>query len=804
MGSRVAICVVSWIVLGNGLHAEAAAPALALVPGFDRFARHAEIDSTVGGRLLLTELSCTACHASDSKLWQPKGGPRLSGAGNRLQPGWIKQFLSAPQTAKPGTTMPDLFAGWPEAEKQAAIESLTAFLGSQREEFPVLKASGLNPVPLEFWKRGRSERGKQLYHQIGCVACHQADSDYETVETKPSPIDQLLEQLDPEELKELGLASKARRVESVPHGDLPAKYTPRSLTFFLLDPERTRPAGRMPSFQLEAVDAADIAAYLLREQASQDITERPAKTELIEKGRRLFSELRCINCHEVPGQIAKRPAKPLEALNPSSMKNCFSQPGRGLPHYALDAVQTAALQTLLKNEESPQPTKSEQLQFSLLQMNCYGCHEFNNQGGVGRFRKPYFETVGHVDIGDEGRLPPPLTGLGRKLQPAWMKQVFRGKGSVRPHMRARMPVFPSHITNPLPGLFGQVDPPSANATEKQIFGQLTGLAPAGRTLMDQGCVQCHAFRGESLPGVVGVDLEGITQRVQPQWFQDFLLNPGDLKPRTRMPTFFPNGQSQNKQVLDGNTDRQIAAMWAYLKELDRQPLPEKIEQVRSQNYELKPVDKPIVLRTFMKEAGTHAIAVGFPQKVHLAFDAETAQLAAAWRGRFLDAQGTWFSRFTPPAEPLGEKFLTFPTALPLAHLESAEQPWPKLDPLNPPYQFRGYRLDKQGVPTFLYRFGEYDIQDRIEPGKKQTLHRRLTITQRQPNAKSDKLWFRPLAGKTLKRVNGSEYQTESGLTVMVSQPLGEAGKIVRSQSTTAWVIPLPVDTETTIEIQYDW
>lgn len=801
LGPRVEYCVLVWVVLGCGLQIMAQSPAF--VPGFDRFARHQEIDAMLGGRLLVTELSCTACHADKSRQLQPKRGPRLSGAGNRLQSTWIKQFLSSPQKSKPGTTMPEIFAGWPDAEKRQAIESLTAFLGSQREAYPVLKASGRNPVPFEFWNRGKVERGKRLYHQIGCVACHPPDSRFETVETKPSPIDQLLEQLDPAELKELGLASQARRVKSVPHGNLPAKYTPKSLTFFLLDPEQSRPAGRMPSFQLEPVDAADIAAYLLREKTSKNETTISTKTDLIEKGRNLFTELRCINCHEVKGREAKNPAKPLAEFDSAGKEGCIGKPQRGLPHFDLDDVQMASVRLVLKTKKIEATSVADQLQFSLLQLNCYGCHEFQKQGGVGRYRKPYFETVGHIDIGDEGRLPPPLTGVGRKLQPAWMKQIFRGNGRIRSHLQARMPVFPSQVTGPLPGLLAAVDRPS-KATEKRVFGQLTGLAKPGRLLMDQGCVQCHAFRGESLPGVVGVDLEGITKRIQPNWFHDFLLNPGSLKPRTRMPTFFPNGQSQNKQLLNGNADRQITAMWAYLKELDRQPLPEKIEQFRSQNYELKPGDKPIVLRTFMKKAGTHAIAVGFPEKVHFAFDAETSRLTSAWRGRFLDAQGTWFSRFTPPADPLGENIISFPSELPLAKLKDDDDPWPKLDVLNPPYQFRGYRLDDKGVPTFLYRFDQYDIEDRIEPEKSQKLKRRLTFTLRKPDGEPPKLWFRPLAGKTVKRLASFQYQNDVGLKVQVFKPIGNAGILVRSESDTAWIFPLPITKKQSIELQYGW
>ena len=70
----------------------------------------------------------------------------------------------------------------------------------------------------------------------------------------------------------------------------------------------------------------------------------------------------------------------------------------------------------------------------------------------------------------------------------------------------------------------------------------------------------------------------------------------------------------------------------------------------------------------MQSAGTHAIAVGFPQKVHFAFDAEQISLAQAWRGRFLDAEGTWFVRHAPPADPIGEAHTRLPGSVPFATL----------------------------------------------------------------------------------------------------------------------------------------
>jgi len=445
----------------------------------------------------------------------------------------------------------------------------------------------------------------------------------------------------------------------------------------------------------------------------------------------------------------------------------------------------------------------DRLSFRMLQLNCYACHERGQRGGVGPQRQRYFETAGHADLGDEGRLPPPLDGVGRKLKVAWLKKVFEGTGDVRPHMLARMPKFAIAAVTALPAAFAEVDRPGKR-TAKDVFPTASRLAKAGRSLLDIGCVQCHPLRGERLPGVLGVDLAGITERVYPQWFHDFMYNPAQLKPRTRMPTFFPNGRSTVPNILGGDVDQQIAAMWAYLKDIEHQPLPEKIVQGRVHNFELVPKENPIVLRTFMKEAGTQAIAVGFPQKVHFAFDAEQVRLVQAWRGRFLDAHGTWFDRFVPPAVPLGKYLMSFPSGIPLAAIADATASWPARGGEEAGYQFRGYRFDRARVPTFLYRFGEFDVEDRIEPRAGQQLARRLHISVRDRAVAGKQLWFRANVGKTLKQHGDTAYSNDHGLTVMLLKDLAQAGRLRKQNGLAEWLIPLQTDSEITIQVNYKW
>lgn len=778
------------------------------VAGYDRFFHEADQQQELAGTLLLGELSCVSCHASEDATLAPKRGPRLDGAGLRLQREWIQRFIAAPQVTKPGTTMPGmLHLGLPE-ETDRVLQALVAFLSTQRKPFPEFVSTAGNPIAFEFWMKGNHERGRTLYHRVGCVACHEPDNEFDAGPQRSPDLENLLAQLEPDEIRELGLENAARPIRSVPHGDLAAKYVRKSLTYFLLDPHETRPSGRMPSLKLKPDEAADITAYLLRGQNDDPQPIALATDDnLIDKGRRLFVEMRCVNCHDVKDAMPTSLATPLAQLDISADRTCVASPRDGLPYFGASDTQANSLRSSLAALKSPQPSvpaAPDAIHLRMLQLNCYACHEREKRGGVGPQRRRYFETVGHVDLGDEGRLPPPLDGVGQKLTGAWFKKVLDGGGDIRPHMFVRMPVFVPKSVASLPASFAKADA-AASIPDLKTLPKSNALAEAGRSLLDMGCVQCHPLRGEHMPGVVGVDLAGIAARVHPQWFHDFLLNPAELKSRTRMPTFFPNGRSGVPTVLGGDVERQIAAIWTYLSDIDRQPLPEKLAGSKVHNFELIPDERPILLRTFLQGAGTQAIAVGFPAQVHIAFDAESVRFARAWRGRFIDAHGTWFDRFTPPAAPLGDDLVALPAGFPLAVLADPQDSWPTELGDNSGYKFRGYRLDSDGIPTFLYRFDRYEVEDRLVPASGKQLARKLLVRDTKVAAEKQVVWFRANVGKSLRPLSKTACVSESGLTTSVSGDTSPPG-VLRSASEdlTEWRFPLDIEQTATIEVEYKW
>jgi cytochrome c2 len=801
------------LCLSHSLSTRAAEPFIA---GFDRFSEGKSNEQT-NGRVLLTELNCTACHSADKNL-KPKGGPVLSGAGNRIKPDWIANYLRSPSSEKSGGTMPHMMHLVSEKDRNAAIASLVAFLSSETANEPKIVASGGNPVAHEFWLKGELARGRTLYHQIGCIACHAMDERYQVNKSALSDLERKIASLnlEPDELEEMGLVLP-KDVRPVPMSTISSKYTLRSLSMFLIAPHLVRPAGRMPNLKLQPHEAADLAAYLIEDSRTSLQRSTSASNvraidlvhpsdfdeSLVQQGKALFASLSCTNCHTI-ADVKPVMSKPLKSLDINARRGCLTDDNSG-PIFGLSDAQKVAVRAsieAIQSESSKAETvanrKADELTFTMLQLNCYACHERGGRGGVGPKQWPFFENTQQIDIGDEGRLPPPLDHVGRKLKANWLQNVLEGKGELRPHFRARMPTFSDHGKS-LAAAFVEVDnaQPPLDAKPPDAIAAKNLDLHAGRDLMDSGCVQCHAFRTESLPGTIGIDIADIGMRVQREWFEAFLLNPASLKRNTRMPTFFPDGKSSVPHVLDGNVGRQIESLWGYLNAANA-PLPNKLEQSRSQLFELAPKDTPIVLRTFMesKSAGTSAIAVGLPEQIHYAFDAHRIRLAEIWKGKFLNAQSTWYDRFAPPAIPLGTERVLLPSTSFFSRDSSNE--FTPIDSSR--LRFQGYRLDSQRLPVFRYTVDSRSIEDSIQADFENGLVRRIKVLKTNSNRdqEANPIWL--LVSDDVVQVESETASTRSNLKLQISTGV-EQNRIPHGE-TSDWMVLLTDQNE--VEVRYRW
>ena len=164
--------------------------------------------------------------------------------------------------------------------------------------------------------------------------------------------------------------------------------------------------------------------------------------------------------------------------------------------------------------------------------------------------------------------------------------------------------------------------------------------------------------------------------------------------------------------MDGDTDRQIEAIWTYLSDGEFAINPEGLVP---KNKELVVAGKAVVYRNKLWEAGFRGIAVGYPAHVNLAFDAEQKRLALLWKNRFLNVTAHWSVQSMGRVRPAGTDVIQLPHGPTFALLKQPKQPWPlNADDLLE-IKFRGYQLDDLDRPAFLYRLREnedvIDVED---------------------------------------------------------------------------------------------
>lgn len=829
------------------------------IPGFERFFANGEADAAAGGRLLISELNCRSCHPAENHAGPvgDKQAPILDKVGDRARPEWIQAFLTDPQQAKPGTTMPDVFSGLTEDVKRQQITALTHFLvgtGSISDTHP---------------DAASAKRGLSHFRRVGCAACHDSPADGAT------PL-----------------------ATSVPFPVLGQKYSIQSLATFLKDPLAVRPSGRMPALGLKDEEYRDLANYFLRDRevaanvefttyqgsweklpdfesvkpdkkgtsAGFDLsaagrennfgirfsthlfikaageyqlilgsddgsrllidgeaavsvdgihpheekrssrrleagwhpvvveyfqgggewslsveiegnglvrqplaglvalsTETPlaeqskdhfaVDEELARQGQTLFGSLGCANCHQLKRDdkpiAAAKSAKPWKELTGTG--GCLSAtPAVGVPNYRFAPRQVAAI-AAAQSSAPADTTPQDAVHTTMAALNCYACHRRGEVGGVEEARNASFTST-QPEMGDEGRLPPALTGVGDKLRDDWLKQVLeQGANDRQNYMQTKMPKFGGRNVGHLAAAYIAIDRQPDSAPKPEFTEPDYRIKADGRHLVGAkalSCIKCHDFAQHPAQGIRAINLATMTKRLREDWFYRYMDNPTEYRPGTRMPAPWPFGQTTVRDVLGASVPKQMGAVWRYLSDGNKAAVP--VGLVR-EPIELTANDAPILYRNFIDGAGSRAIGVGYPEKLNLAWDANDMRLAMVWHGAFIDASRHWNGRGVGFEAPLGDHLLPLPEGQPLAPLVSLNDAWPSGMARENGFRFRGYQLDEHERPTFKYTLGELTIDDFCQPvvvegSKDPHLRRTLTIT----GPASDKAWyFRAVTAKSI-------------------------------------------------------
>jgi mono/diheme cytochrome c family protein len=554
-----------------------------------------------------------------------------------------------------------------------------------------------------------------------------------------------------------------------------------------------------PLASLLSANAEGAGKPLIVKGAEEDaITIDPA---LVEKGKGIFTSAGCANCHtlKIKDTLMQKGVKAPAFAALAQGKGCLSDsPAKGLPVYGLSAAQKTALAAAMKNLPAVK-TPQEIIADTMTTFNCYACHSRDKVGGPQPELDKWVQTV-QPEMGDEGRVPPSLDGAGAKLQADYVKDILHNGANHRPYMHTRMPGFGDSYKGGIVAAWKELDklPRIAEVAFDESIGKVKAAARNLVSGSAMGCVKCHTFNGKQAEGVQGIDMTLMPKRLERDWFHAYISDPQKIRPGTRMPASFLNGRSVLPEVLDGSALQQVEAMWLYLKDGAAAQLP---PGVGSGKYiPLIPTNTAILYRNFIEGAGARAIGVGYPEKLHLAFDANNLRIAMLWQGEFMNAARHWTDRGVGYEPPAGDNILRLPTGVPFAKLTDPGATWPGDDSRKAGWVFKGYRLDDKDRPTFLYRQGEMTVEDLPLPeikGKESVMKRSFVVTA--PAGTTD-LYYRAIVANKIEAAGDGVFKIDGTWTLRAP-----GGQLRKAGGKDEVVVPLTFkDGKATFAIEYVW
>lgn len=558
--------------------------------------------------------------------------------------------------------------------------------------------------------------------------------------------------------------------------------------------------GHEPRFSMELEGPGIPRGPIAPERLSVSAEDIPAfqaprvDAGLASAGRQEFSKHGCANCHD-DVRVAPVSFTPWAALRAGA--GCMGTRTGRWPAHDLSAAQREWIHAALPHAERPVLDDLQRVNKTLAALNCIACHPREGLGGVAPGREALF-TGSQPALGDQGRLPPPLTGVGAKLNAEWLGEVLRKGRRQRDYLAASMPRFGEAHVGHLVELLGKVDvleaAPIPEVTDAQAFKD-AGHAMVGSSGL--GCIACHEFNGQKAGEASALDIARAPERLRKNWFHLYLREPSRFHPTVIMPAYWPGGRSAAPQFLGGDAGRQIEAIWTYLSDGTRARKPAGLSR---QSDELRVADVPEICRG-QGPVGYRSIGVGYPERIHLAFDAGEMALRQLWKGDFASVSPGHF-------RPKGTDLVSLPPGIPFHRLASEDDPWPSKGKLNHAfpqdhgYQFRGYHLDARRRPTFRYQFGEVAVEDFFEdvrdPEGKAFFRRTLKFTGTTPQAP---FLFRAAAGKSVQRRSDREFSIDTLRVRITSDHVGR----VRAGEPGDVLIPVAVTGGPSIlSLEYQW
>ena len=524
------------------------------------------------GRELYVSRHCRECHGPTRDRMQPLLPDQALSAPNlgngHFNAKWIEDWLLNPTAMNPHSLMPHVFNGDPA---QAQREART-IAGSM-----TLQGFYSGPGPHAFDTQATREAalaGKQLFEDVGCVACHHFRS--------PETADEY----------------ERRSLFHLNH-----KYTINGIFNSIAHPFGLNPQSRMPAFNLNPTEAKQLTAFVMTQAADppKSVDERSSGMGL--RGDGVIGEnavltLRgCVRCHDMGSQRREPLPSLITFSDLSNAGGCLaidrhSRPD--VPWFPLAPADRVALVRFIQAKLMglDQPSAVESSRQLVKSLRCGACHD---RDGVISPRRAIIAD--ESDSGLTSDVFPSLTWAGEKLHATWIERFLRSGtmplvieksefeasprlnsqspqkqvAPLRPWLKGRMPSFHPYAEALARGFAAEH---GVNWSESSSFVTDPKLAEIGNSLTQRtalDCRQCHAVGQQPAQGddktkiAPGINFALVKERVRQDYYQRFTLDPPRFDINTKMPKLAANGKKTKvTTILEGDARQQFDAIWHFI------------------------------------------------------------------------------------------------------------------------------------------------------------------------------------------------------------------------------------------------
>jgi cbb3-type cytochrome oxidase cytochrome c subunit len=226
----------------------------------------------------IVRYGCTGCHTIGGEgsfgpdlTDERQVGPNLQHIGSKVSRDWVLKWIKNPHAFRPDSRMPRFYGvtnnnaprDWPK--NHAEIQAITHYLFAKSTPPP-----GFVDPP----SKGDPAKGKDLFFQKGCLACHshrpyqrsdvqQADKNDLNPKYKVDTAATYDPSGFPESVRDYARADYGPNLSNIAAKFQSHEQGYRWLANWIKAPESYHPKSLMPNLQLSAEDAADIAAWII-------------------------------------------------------------------------------------------------------------------------------------------------------------------------------------------------------------------------------------------------------------------------------------------------------------------------------------------------------------------------------------------------------------------------------------------------------------------------------------------------------------------------------------------------------------